>query len=304
MITINGLSKSYGRRQPRAIQGVDFQVNDGEIVGFVGLNGAGKTTTIRVAAGVSLPTEGSVTVDGHNIVEAKAEASALIGWVPELPNFELNEKALSLMKYFSGFYGVPPSDAQAKSLELLAAVGLAGAEKKKLREYSQGMKKRFSLAASMLSDPKNFLFDELLNGLDPAGIHYFRNLVLDLRKQGKAVLLSSHILSEVENLADRVVFIHKGKVVKTVGIHDLGAAGTDRLRVTIQNLDDGAVSFLKTLGDVSAEGNQVRLASPKLEASEVNAQLVKKGYLVSELAKEKTGLEDYFFDLVKAADGG
>ncbi len=166
---VENLTKVYSMKQAPAVDSVSFEVANGEIVGFVGLNGAGKTTTIRVAAGIALPTSGTVKVNGHDVVEQKVNASRQLGWVPELPNFESNAKAGSLMHYFAGFYGIGAREADTKTAELLKLVGLAGFETRKLRSYSQGMKKRFSLAASMLSDPPNYLFDEVLNGLDLKG---------------------------------------------------------------------------------------------------------------------------------------
>ena len=304
MIQIEKLSKSYGRKQPLAISDVDFEVKDGEVLGFVGLNGAGKTTTIRVAAGVSLPTRGSVQIDGKDIVSSKAEASGRIGWVPETPNFEPNAKGLSLMKYFCGFYDVPSSSVATRSKELLASVGLEGAEKKKFGAYSQGMKKRFSLAVSLLPNPQNYLFDEILNGLDPAGIQYFRNTVMQLRKEGRAILLSSHILAEVQAMADRVVFIHKGKVIKVATMSEVSSMGTSVMVIVIDNLDDGALQYLRTMGEVSVEGQTVRLAASRAEASEINAELIRRGYKVAQVVQEKAGLEEGFFKLINQADGG
>ena len=304
MIRINKLSKSYGRKQPFAISDVDFEVKDGEVLGFVGLNGAGKTTTIRIAVGVSLPTNGSVQIDGNDIVSSKARASSRLGWVPEIPNFEPNAKALNLMKYFCGFYDIPSSSATARSRELLASVGLQGAEGKKFSAYSQGMKKRFSLAVSLLPNPQNYLFDEILNGLDPAGIQYFRNTVMQLRKEGRAILLSSHILAEVQAMADRVVFIHKGKVIKVATMSEVSSMGTSVMVIVVENLDDGALQYLRTIGEVSVEGQTVRLASSRAEASEVNAELIRRGYKVSQVLQEGAGLEEGFFKLINQADGG
>jgi ABC-2 type transport system ATP-binding protein len=304
MIRIEKLSKSYGRKQPLAISDVDFEVKDGEVLGFVGLNGAGKTTTIRVAVGVSLPTRGSVQIDDNDIVTSKAKASSRLGWVPEIPNFEPNAKALSLMKYFCGFYNIPSSSAAARSKELLASVGLEGAEGKKFSAYSQGMKKRFSLAVSLISDPQNYLFDEILNGLDPAGIQYFRNTVMQLRKEGRAILLSSHILAEVEAMADRVVFIHKGRVIKVATMAEVSSLGTSAIVLTVQNLDEKGLAYLRTLGEVSVDGQTVRLSGSRTEPSDINAELARQGYKVSQLVEEKAGLEEGFFKLIGEAEGG
>ena len=295
----------FSAKQGPAISAVSFDVRNGEIVGFVGLNGAGKTTMIRIAVGVSLPTSGTVVIDGHDITREKPEASKSIGWVPELPNFEPNAKAWSMMRYLAGFYNIDREEARRKSKDLLASVGLSGFENRKIRTYSQGMKKRFSLAVSLLSDPQNFLFDEVLNGLDPEGIHFFRELMRGQKRMNKAILLSSHILTEIENVADRIVFIHRGRVIKIVTRDELAAYEGEKgvLRIILQNITDDAVSYLKSLGGTAlVQGNEVTLSDFRGDSSQVNSELVKKGIPVREIKFERTGLEQYFFDLIGKAD--
>jgi ABC-2 type transport system ATP-binding protein len=310
MIRIEGLTKYYGRKGANggpAIDSVSFDVNDGEIVGFVGLNGAGKTTTIRVASGVALPSSGSVSVDGHDIVRDKAKASKQLGWVPEFPNYEQNAKAKSLMMYFAGFRGLEKTKAEARAAELFQRVGLQGFEKKKLRTYSQGMKKRYSLALALLSEPKNYLFDEILNGLDPQGIHYIRLLMVDLKNRGNAVLLSSHILSEIETISDRVVFIHKGRIIKVVTRAELSVieSGSALLKIVIQNPSEAAFTYLRTRGEVRIEDqNTVWLSKFSVDPTEISTELIKQGYLIREFSLQKSSLEDYFFKLVGAPAEG
>ncbi len=214
MIEIRDLTKIYSRNSRPAVNAMSFTVNNGEIMGFAGLNGAGKTTTIRIATGIIYPTSGTVLIDGNDIVRDKVNASRLSGWVPEFPNFEPNARPLTLMRYYGGFYGMKAADATRRGRELLEAVSLEESMNEKLRNYSQGMKKRFSLAAAMLNDPQNYFFDETLNGLDPEGIRFMRKLMVELRGKGKAVLLSSHILNELETVADRIAIIHKGKLMQ------------------------------------------------------------------------------------------
>ncbi len=307
MLEIRNATKTFSQKRGPAINSVSFDVANGEIVGFVGLNGAGKTTTIRIAVGVSLPTSGTVIVDGHDITAEKPEASKTIGWVPEIPNFEPNAKAWPLMRYFAGFYGINSAEAKKRSKDLLATMGLSGFENQKIRTYSQGMKKRFSLAVSLLTDPQNFLFDEVLNGLDPEGIHFFRELMMEQKKKNKAILLSSHILTEIENLADRVVFIHKGRIVKTVNRDDLATAERSAgiLRIVLQTVNDDVLAYVKTLGGtVQVQGNSVILSGFQGDSSQVNAEMVRRGFPVQEIRYEKTGLEDYFFRLLREVDTG
>lgn len=305
MIEVREATKRFGSKQAPAISSVSFDVKNGEVVGFVGLNGAGKTTTIRIAVGVSLPTSGTVLIDGHDITSDKVAASKSLGWVPEIPNFEPNAKAWKLMRYLAGFYGIDRTEAKNESKELLKSVGLSGFENRKIGTYSQGMKKRFSLAVSLMSNPSNFLFDEVLNGLDPEGIHFFRELMRGQRRMNKAVLLSSHILTEIENVADRIVFIHRGRIIKIATRQELAAYEGEKgiLRIVLLNSTDDALAFLKTLGGgLQISGNEIILSDFRGDSSQVNAELVKRGALPREIRFEKTGLEQYFFDLIGRTD--
>jgi ABC-2 type transport system ATP-binding protein len=300
MLKIEALTKTYSRHGSPAADNVSFDVNDGEIVGFVGLNGAGKTTTIRIGSGVTLPTSGTVLVEGHDIVKEKAEASKHLGWVPEFPNFEQNARARDLMVYFAGYHGISKDEALKRTEDLFQRVSLAGFEKQKLRTYSQGMKKRFSLAAALLPDPKNYLFDEILNGLDPEGIRFIRSLMIDLKHRGKGVLLSSHILTEIENISDRVVFIHKGKIIKIATREDLAKveSGSASLMIVIQNLNDDALGYLRTLGEVRIEGNTIWLSNFLVDPTQISTELIKRGFLIREFNVERSNLEEYFFKLI------
>ena len=301
MIQISGLTKQFRRNQPPAVKGLNLEIADGEIMGFAGLNGAGKTTTIRVATGIIFPTSGTVLVDGKNIVKQKVEASKRIGWVPELPNFEPNAKPVSLMKYYAGFYGIPSTEAQDRAEELLKRFNIWDARNKKLKDYSQGMKKRFSIAASLIADPQNFLFDETLNGLDPEGVKNLRNFMIGLRKQGKSVFLSSHILSELENVADRVAIIKRGELVSVVERDELPSLGGSSIRIKIQNPDQGVRSLLERYGEVANEGNTYFVRNTSIRESEtykVTEELIRSGYQVIAINVEGAGLEDYFLGLV------
>ncbi|MEM0260593.1 MAG: ABC transporter ATP-binding protein [Sulfolobales archaeon] len=241
MISIENVSKSFGGF--KALDRVSFNVRNGEIVGFVGLNGAGKTTTIRIAAGVLPPDSGDVIVDGYSVTKDKKKVSERIGWIPEIPLFERDFKALDYFIYIAGFHGYSRSEALRLGRELMSRFGLEDAMNRKIGQYSQGMRKRFALALSMISNPPNFLFDEVLNGLDPQGIVFFRQLAQEFKKEGKAVLFSSHILSEVEGIADRVVFIHRGRIIADMSI--------DEIRSRVGSREHGALEefFFKLIGE-------------------------------------------------------
>ncbi len=296
MIKYESVTKIYGREKLPAVDSVNFEVNDGEIVGFAGLNGAGKSTAIRMTAGIVNPSKGTIKIDGYDIVHEKKKASYNIGWVPELPNFDGNFTPVKLMKYYAGFYDIKNVDGRIS--ELLEEVSLGRFRDRKLKNFSQGMKKRFSLASALLSDPQNFLFDETLNGLDPEGIKFFRDLIVKYRSEGKAILLSSHILSELENLADRIVIINKGKVVKDVKIDEISSNGAVKIRIKVRNPDDRVLDILSPYGKVSREGNEIVVAGVLKDYSELNGDLLRSGYAVTYFNVETESLEDYFFSSI------
>ena len=296
MIVIENVDKYFGKF--KALDNVSFEVRNGEIVGYVGLNGAGKTTTIRIAVGVLYPDKGDVLINGYSITREKRKASYHIGWVPELPIFEPDAKALDYFVYLAGYYGIPAGEARRMGRELFEKVGIAEAADKKLKQYSQGMKKRFALAVSMINNPDNFLFDEVLNGLDPEGIAFFRKLALELKREGRAVLFSSHILSEVENLADRVVFIHKGKIIAVHTMEEIRSMAKPALRIKTDRVDDGLIKLLDEYGEVRVKDNVVYLINPSIDSSSLIETLSRKGYRVEEINRVRPSLEEVFFKII------
>lgn len=302
MIVIEGLTKCFPGRAAPAVEDVSLELRDGEVLGLVGLNGAGKTTTIRAAAGVSLPTRGRILVDGQDIVHDKVRASQGIGWVPELFPFGPEDRARRLLVYYAGFHDLRGSLANRRAREVLDLVGLAEVEGDRIRTFSQGMRRRFGLAAAMLSDPQNLLLDEILNGLDPEGMAFARRWVSDLRKQGKAVFLSSHLLSELQALADRVAFIHEGRLIRVTDRDQLARAGKAVLHIALDNPDPAAATYLGALGTLQAEGRSFLLTEPAVDSAAITAELVKRGYRVAEIWLEEASLEGFFLELIHSSE--
>ncbi len=300
MFTVENITRYFGRF--KALDNVSFNVDNGEIVGYVGLNGAGKTTTIRICVGVLRPSSGDVVVDGYSITRQKREASFHIGWVPELPIFELDEKAIDYFVYLAGYYGLSRSEARRLGKELFEQVGLSRFMERRLKHYSLGMKKRFALAVSMINDPRNFFFDEVLNGLDPKGIAFFRDLVKRFKREGRAVLFSSHILSEVENIADKVVFIHKGRIIAVKTMDEIKSMVKPALVVKVSNPDDKLPKILEKYGEVRArDGKYILVFKEKPDKNQIVRELVENGYSVEEIRPARTSLEKVFFKLIGEA---
>lgn len=304
MIRIDGISKTYRKSSEPAVKDLSLELNDGDIVGFAGLNGAGKSTTIRMISGIVFPDEGRVLVDGHDIVEDKIEASKNIGWVPEAPNYELNGRPVDLLRYYAGFFGKEEKAIIQRGKELSERFGIWEHRKKKLRYWSQGMKKRFSIVAASQSDPKNYLFDETLNGLDPEGVKDVRNFMLTLKSKGKCIFLSSHILSELELVADKIAIIRKGEIIKVIERGEFSKLGPRTALISIENLDDRVPKLLEKYGTADIKGNSITLSNIDLDVSryhEINTDLVTAGYSVSHFEIKGEGLESYFLDLMESS---
>ena len=298
MINISHLSKSY--RKVKAVSDLSLDINNGEIMGLAGLNGAGKSTTIRAASGIIFPTAGKITINNFDIVKEKVLASKQVGWVPELPNFEPDAKPISLLKYYAGFYGIKSDDAEKTGTELMKEFDIYNYRNRKLKYYSQGMKKRFSLIAAMIGNPDNYLFDETLNGLDPNGVKEVRDLIMNLKKQGKSILLSSHILSELQNVADRIAIVKNGSVIKILTREDLMHLGTDGVKIHVKNADKNVDNILSQFGEPTFDGIYYYIKTKdELDSAEINRQLVMSNYKVDYIGIENETLEEYFLNMVK-----
>ncbi|WP_298407306.1 ABC transporter ATP-binding protein [Ferroplasma sp.] len=298
MINISHLSKSY--RKVKAVSDLSLDINNGEIMGLAGLNGAGKSTTIRAASGIIFPTAGKITINNFDIVKEKVLASKQVGWVPELPNFEPDAKPISLLKYYAGFYGIKSDDAEKTGIELMKEFDIYNYRNRKLKYYSQGMKKRFSLIAAMIGNPDNYLFDETLNGLDPNGVKEVRDLILNLKKQGKSILLSSHILSELQNVADRIAIVKNGSVIKILTREDLAHLGTEGVKIHVKNADKNVDNILSQFGEPTFDGTYYYIKTKdELDSAEINRQLVMSNYKVDYIGIENETLEEYFLNMVK-----
>lgn len=304
MLTFHGVTKRFPGLKRPALDEVGFEVQDGEVVGLVGLNGAGKTTLLRLTAGVAYPSTGKALVDGFDVRSKKREASLHVGWVQDRPTFDLGVRAGKLLPYLAGFYdNVRPGDATTRSMDLLKLVGLGGKEDARLSTYSQGMLKRYAIAAAMLSDPTNYLMDEVLNNLDVEGMRFVRSWLREMRSKKRAILFSSHDLAELQDLCDRVAVLHEGRLLRIISRADVDgiARGLTKFVLEIENLDDACREYLRSIGEVEFGTRQVWLTTKGLAAADIATELVKRGYRLSVIRPESPALETYFSGLVKAA---
>ncbi|MBA2553055.1 MAG: ABC transporter ATP-binding protein, partial [Geodermatophilaceae bacterium] len=218
-IVVSGLTKSFG--QVKAVDNLSFTVEPGSVTGFLGPNGAGKTTTLRMILGLVVPDGGQATIGGNRYVTLRQPIKE-VGAVLD-PTFHPGRSGRNHLRAYSAAAGLPDKRVD----DVLAQVGLATAARRKAGGYSLGMRQRLGLATALLGDPQVLILDEPANGLDPAGIHWMRGLLKSFAERGGTVLLSSHLLHEIEVIADHLVVIGRGKIVADGSKAELlNAAGT------------------------------------------------------------------------------
>ena len=302
-IRTESVTKTFRKSERPAVDGVSITVTGGQVTGFIGLNGAGKTTTIRIMAGLLEPDSGSVIVDGLDLRREKSRASEMLGLVPDQSYFDPWSRAGDLLEYLASFYSLGKWDRRDLSNSLLRRVGLHEERDKRLGKFSLGMAKRFAIAASLVNNPRNVIFDEVLNGLDPAGMKMIREIIVELRKDGCGILLSTHALAELEGIADRMVVIHRGRIVGELLPGDMYAHGRNNLTVRIENPGQDTEAILTEYGKVSAVGRNFRIRDATVDAPELNAELIRLGYRVSSISRENGSLENAFLRLIEEVEG-
>src|SRR5450755_2858440 len=214
-IQIDGLTKDYAvgfwrKNMRRSLDHLTLQVNEGEAFGFLGPNGAGKTTTLKLLMGLIFPTSGSAMVRGRSIADIGMHRE--IGYLPEQPYFYDYLTARELLDYYAQFFGYPLAERRQRVTRFLERVGLADAGDVPLRKFSKGLLQRVGIAQSIVHDPQVIFLDEPMSGLDPVGRREVRDIILDLKRQGRTVFFSTHILSDAEMLCDRVAVLVGGKL--------------------------------------------------------------------------------------------
>lgn len=287
MIRIDSISKKF-RGRP-AVSDVSFEVGKGEIFGLLGHNGAGKSTTFGIALGHVRADSGTVTINGHNVATSRADALARVGAIFETPAFYDYLSGWKNLRFFVSLGGGAPRE---RLEEVVRLVGLEDRIHDPVRAYSHGMRQRLALAQALLPDPEVIILDEPTEGLDPAGIHEIRGLIRKLRnEQGMTVILSSHLLHEVEQLCDRVAILHRGSLAFCGRWQDTG-----RARWILDTPDAGKHQIpLAALG-VGIHPDGTLDVPDHLDPAEVVGTLVRTGVRVREFRKAARTLEDFYLE--------
>jgi ABC-2 type transport system ATP-binding protein len=238
-----------------AVRGVSFEIGEGELFGLLGPNGAGKTTTIKMLITLLIPTSGSASVLGYDVVKDAREVRRRIGYVfgGDKGLYE-RLSALDNLRYFAELYAVPPAEAKRRIAELLDLVGLAGREKEKVEGYSRGMRQRLHIARGLLHDPPVVFLDEPTIGVDPVGARELRATIAGLTAAGKTVLLTTHYMFEADDLCDRIAVITRGQIVAEGTPRDLKAIVADRTVIEIETfgVDETAIERLRSAPGVTS----------------------------------------------------
>jgi ABC-2 type transport system ATP-binding protein len=300
VLHLQNLTKKYGKRL--AVNNLSLDIHRGDIFGFLGPNGAGKTTTIRMLFGLITPTTGSITILGKTLETERAQVLPRVGALIETPALYLymsGRDNLRAVAYSLG--GVPNARIDA----VLDMVGLRGRQKDRVRTYSLGMKQRLGVGIALLQDPEILVLDEPANGLDPAGIVEMRDMMHNLAAEGKTVFISSHILSEVQQICTRVAIISQGKLVTETTIENL-LRGEGKFSVQVENTHEALRVIKQEPWGKDAqldERNAIITYAPNYRGRDLNLFLVNAGFAPESLLQTTQDLEQIFLELTGSKGG-
>ena len=303
MIKVENLSKFYG--DIKAVKSINFELNDGEIVGFLGANGAGKSTTLKVMTGYLTPTTGNVYVNDLDIQSNTLEIQKQIGYLPELNPLYSEMRVYDLLEFTGNIRNITGKAFKNSLARVIEQCGLKGVIHRMVSECSKGYRQRIGLACAMIHDPKILILDEPVTGLDPNQIVEIRNLIKDLGTE-KLVLMSSHILQEIQATVNRIIIIHKGEIVADGTNEELmsGFMGNTKLTLEIKNAEDSTVKALtekipsiSLVDTTTRNGSQIlHLEYPKEKdpREELFQYAIDSNWVVTEMSPHSVNLESIF----------
>jgi ABC-2 type transport system ATP-binding protein len=304
MIRTEKLAKTY--QNLSALKGIDLQVESGDLFGFIGPNGAGKTTTIRILTTLLEPSSGDAWVDGLSVWHDKDKIRGVIGYMPDSFGVYRDMTVVEYLHFFAAAYGIPYRDRKGLVANLLEVVDLGMKRDALIDTLSRGMQQRLGLARTLVHDPKVLILDEPASGLDPRARIEIREILKELRRMGKTILLSSHILSDLAEICNRVGILERGELVAQGTIPEILSRAADDGDILLRSTDDArVVTLAQELSAVrSAEvdeeerGVRLRLAAP-LDLAELSALLGSRGVHLRHLERREPSLEQVFMKLTQ-----
>ena len=308
-IEINGLTKEYRvgfwkTRTKRALNSLNLQVEQGEVFGLLGPNGAGKTTTLKLLFRLVFPTSGTAHILGKDLHDTAMHQR--VGYLPENPYFYEHLSPEELLHYSGRLFGMGHDELRHRTAILLERVGLAKSCHSPLRTFSKGMVQRAGIAQALINDPDVVFLDEPMSGLDPVGRREVRDLILQLRNEGKTVFFSTHILSDAEALCDRVAILNGGHLQGCGELHQILSLGASVTELLLDNPPQSALDDLKSVvASMVRTGDRVRLEiHDEASIDKVLAICMSRKVKVISLNPVKMSLEDYFLSKVKEPGPG
>jgi len=297
VVQVHELRKSYRSspfsRPKVALDGVDFAVGEGECFGYLGQNGAGKTTTIKVLTGQIRADSGAATIQGRSGADPAARAA--LGYLPENPYFHEHLDPVEGLLLYGRLSGCDRETIRRRTAELLERVGLADAKHRRLRQFSKGMRQRFGLAAALIGAPEVLVLDEPLSGLDPLGRRLVKDLIRAERAAGRTILLSSHVLPDVQELCDRIVVLHHGRVIQGGRVQELLSHG-GRMELRAEGVPAMTAEAVgRQAEQFQAAGGRLQAVLPDAElASSLAAEIHRAGGRILSLVPVAESLEEWF----------
>jgi ABC-2 type transport system ATP-binding protein len=311
LIKIKELTKNYD--DVRAVKSISFDLEDAQIVGFLGANGAGKSTTLKMITGYLAPTSGNVFVDGKNIIDDCIEIQKEIGYLPELNPLYTEMKVHEYLKFNAEIRHIVGDDFKEALTRVVSECGLQGVVHKTIGNCSKGYKQRIGLAAAMIHDPKILILDEPVTGLDPNQIVEIRELIKKVGKK-KLVLMSSHILQEIQATVDRIIIINNGEIIADGTSKELidGAKDLTTLTLSVENSNDNTIENMKaTIPSVTLKSTQKDESITTLifeysgksdPRRDIFNYAVENNWAVLEMSETKQNLEDIFRNLTRKGE--
>ena len=304
IVSVTNLKKAYG--DFLAVDDISFSIKEGEVFGFLGPNGAGKTSTINMMIGLSRPTGGQIVIDGIDAVKDVKKVQRIIGVVPDENNLYGEMDGFDNLSFCAALYGMRKAEREKRAMELLEQFNLTSVGKRPFRAYSKGMKRKLTISAGIIHNPKILFLDEPTTGIDVESARQIRELILNLKKQGKTVFITTHYIEEAQRVCDRIAFIVKGKIVKIGAVREL-----------LENAGHGRKLKLKVTGNLYEIKGELEnhFQNFKLEIPDEDSLLItskepvalfpiiqwldSKGISVYEAREIKLSLEDVFVTITE-----
>ena len=309
VIETTELTKNFGSLI--AVNKLNLIVQKNTIHGFLGPNGAGKTTTIKILVGLLKPTAGSVKVLGQEVHVDDADSRLRIGYMSELPKFPKHLKGAELLDIYGRMYGMSQQQRAEQIPKLIGMVGLKGRENDLIGKYSKGMQQRIGIAQALLNNPELVVLDEPSIGLDPVGMVEVRELVKTISKEGMTVFLSSHLLSEVEQICDHVTIINKGSMLVSDTLQNVSGmiSESPMIHIELVDLTDAVIAAVKKLPFVSGTWKTsntliIQINSRDDMRAQVSKEVTGAGGIIVGMSQKISNLEDVFIQLVTKDQGG